>query len=30
VRYYSTHSYEWIVEGDITACLGAWSHCSFR
>jgi RNA-directed DNA polymerase len=21
---------EWIVEGDITACLEAWSHCSFR
>ncbi len=23
-------NYEWIVEGDITACLDAWSHCSFR
>jgi RNA-directed DNA polymerase len=29
-RYLATRSYEWIVEGDITACLEAWSHCSFR
>ena len=20
----------WFVEGDVTDCLGAWSHCSFR
>jgi retron-type reverse transcriptase len=20
----------WFVEGDISQCLGAWSHCSFR
>jgi len=29
VRFYAMHSYEWIVEGDIKACLDAWSHCSF-
>jgi RNA-directed DNA polymerase len=23
------NKYEWVVEGDITACLDAWSHCSF-
>jgi RNA-directed DNA polymerase len=28
-RYLATRSYEWIVEGDITACLDASSHCSF-
>jgi RNA-directed DNA polymerase len=28
-RYLAARSYEWIVEGDITACLGAWSYCSF-
>ncbi len=21
--------YEWVVEGDIKACLDPWSHCSF-
>lgn len=26
VRYYATHSYEWIVEGDITACFDEISH----
>src|SRR4051812_36006641 len=30
IRHLTSHSYEWIVEGDITACLGAWSYCSFR
>jgi RNA-directed DNA polymerase len=30
VRHFTSHSYEWIVEGDIRACLEAWSHCSFR
>jgi RNA-directed DNA polymerase len=25
-----SNTYEWVVEGDITACLDAWSHCSFR
>jgi RNA-directed DNA polymerase len=30
VRHFTSHSYEWIVEGDIKACLEAWSHCSFR
>ena len=32
VRYFTSkpRNYEWIVEGDIKACLGAWSHCSFR
>jgi hypothetical protein len=29
VRHLTSHSYEWIVEGDIRACLDAWSHCSF-
>jgi RNA-directed DNA polymerase len=27
-RYLATRSYEWIVEGDITACLDVASHCS--
>ena len=27
VRHLTSHSYEWIVEGDITACLDASSHC---
>jgi RNA-directed DNA polymerase len=26
----SPHGYEWVLEGDITAFLDAWSHCSFR
>jgi len=30
VRHFTSHSYEWVVEGDIKACLGASSHCSFR
>jgi RNA-directed DNA polymerase len=30
VRHFTSHSYEWVVEGDIKACLEAWSHCSFR
>jgi RNA-directed DNA polymerase len=30
VRHFTSHSYEWVLEGDIKACLGAWSHCSFR
>jgi RNA-directed DNA polymerase len=25
-----SNTYEWVVEGDITACLDASSHCSFR
>ena len=28
-RYLAARSYEWIVEGDIAACLDASSHCSF-
>ena len=28
-RYLAARSYEWIVEGDITACLDSWSYCSF-
>jgi RNA-directed DNA polymerase len=28
-RYLAARSYEWIVEGDITACLDPWSYCSF-
>ncbi len=30
VRLLTSKSYEWIVEGDIEACLDASSHCSFR
>ena len=26
----SPRNYEWVLEGDITACLDASSHCSFR
>jgi hypothetical protein len=26
----TSRGYEWVVEGDITACLDASSHCSFR
>jgi RNA-directed DNA polymerase len=26
----TTQGYAWVVEGDITACLNASSHCSFR
>jgi len=29
VRFLTSHSYEWVVEGDITDCLDPWSHCSF-
>ena len=29
VHHFTSRSYEWIVEGDIKACLDAWSHCSF-
>src|SRR5438034_5286175 len=29
VRHLASHSYEWIVEGDIRACLDPWSYCSF-
>jgi RNA-directed DNA polymerase len=28
VRMLTSHSYEWIVEGDIKACLDASTHCS--
>ena len=28
VRFFASKKYEWIVEGDIKACLGACSHCS--
>src|SRR6266545_2110451 len=30
VWYLTSKTYEWVLEGDITACLDAWSHCSFR
>jgi RNA-directed DNA polymerase len=30
VRHFTSRSYEWVVEGDIKACLDALSHCSFR
>ncbi|MGI5136444.1 MULTISPECIES: reverse transcriptase domain-containing protein [unclassified Streptomyces] len=28
VRFFTSKSYEWIVEGDIKACFDASSHCS--
>ena len=30
IHHFASRSYEWIVEGDIKACLDAWSHCCFR
>jgi RNA-directed DNA polymerase len=29
VHHFASRSYEWIVEGDIKACLDPWSYCSF-
>jgi RNA-directed DNA polymerase len=29
-RMLASHTYEWVVEGDIEACLDVLSHCSFR
>ena len=29
-RFLASKSYEWVLEGDITACFDALSHCSFR
>ena len=29
-RFLASKSYEWVLEGDITACLDALSHCTFR
>ncbi|MGH3226055.1 MAG: reverse transcriptase domain-containing protein [Streptosporangiaceae bacterium] len=29
VRFFASKKYEWIVEGDIKACLDPWSYCSF-
>lgn len=28
VRHLTSHSYEWVVEGDITACFDEISHCA--
>ena len=28
VQMFASRSYEWVLEGDITACLGVASHCS--
>ena len=28
VHHFTSRSYEWVVEGDITACLDVASHCS--
>jgi RNA-directed DNA polymerase len=28
VRHFTSHSYEWVLEGDIKACLDPWSYCS--
>jgi RNA-directed DNA polymerase len=30
IHYLGTRGYPWVLEADIKACLGAWSHCSFR
>ena len=30
IHYLASRSYEWVLEGDITACLDAPTHCSFR
>ena len=30
VRHFTGRSYDWVVEGDIEACLDASSHCGFR
>jgi RNA-directed DNA polymerase len=32
IRYLTSkpRNYEWVVEGDIKACLDASSHCSFH
>ena len=30
IQFLATHSYEWVLEADIQACLDAWSHCSVR
>jgi RNA-directed DNA polymerase len=29
-QYLGTRGYSWVLEAYIAACLGAWSHCSFR
>ena len=29
VHHFTSRSYEWVVEGDIKACLDPWSYCSF-
>ena len=29
VRHFTSRTYEWVVEGDIKACLDASTHCSF-
>jgi RNA-directed DNA polymerase len=30
IHQLASRSYEWVLEGDIKACLDASSHCSFR
>ena len=30
IHQFTTRCYEWVVEGDIEACLDAALHCSFR
>jgi RNA-directed DNA polymerase len=29
VHHFTSRTYEWVVEGDIKACLDPWSYCSF-
>ncbi len=30
IHYFGTKGYHWVLDADITACLDASSHCSFR
>ena len=30
IHFYGTVGYRQVLDADIEACLGAWSHCSFR
>jgi RNA-directed DNA polymerase len=30
IHHFGSRGYTWVFEADITACLEAWSYCSFR
>jgi RNA-directed DNA polymerase len=30
IHHFGSRKYHWVLEGDIEACLEAWSHCSSR